>query len=281
MTTSSAVGTTGAPAGQAGTPKRRRLPANGYSRSYAVRVKLLTALVILLIWELFVRAFAPAYVARPSGVVLVLPEVVVSPQFLTALGGTLVPIVQGMVLAVSLGVLVGLAMGRVSWMDHALKLYVYGLFALPMVAVVPLVTMWFGYNEGARLAIIIFAAFFPMAISVYDGARSVSRDYLEVAESFRANRRSVWLGVVLPASLPYLLAGFRLAAGRALIGAVVAEYLLGIEGLGFYILFNARSFRHDEAFVAVIALALFGVGTLLLARWGTRRLCPWYHQGVG
>jgi NitT/TauT family transport system permease protein len=81
--------------------------------------------------------------------------------------------------------------------------------------------------------------------------------------------------------LPYVLAGFRLAAGRALIAAVVAEYLIGIEGLGFYVLLNARSFRHDEAFVAVIALALFGIATLFLVRWATRRLCPWYQQSSG
>lgn len=256
----------------------RRQPT-GPGRWYAVRAKLITALAILLFWELSVRWVAPPYVARPSRVLVVLPEVALSDQFLNALGSTLVPILQGMIVAIALGILTGLAMGRVNWIDHSLKLYVYGLFALPMVAVVPLVTMWFGYNESARLAIIIFAAFFPMAISVYDGARSVSREFLEVAEAFRAPRRSVWLGVVLPASLPYLLAGFRLATGRALIGAVVAEYLLGIQGLGFFILFNARSFRHDEAFAAVIALALFGVVTLLLARVATRRLCPWYQPG--
>ncbi|WP_166351401.1 ABC transporter permease [Phytoactinopolyspora limicola] len=264
----------GSAAGRPARTRRPRLP-------YPVWVKGSTALVIFALWELFTHVFAPHYVARPTRVAAVIPEVVTSSEFLAALSGTVVPIVQGMVVAVVLGTVVGLAMGQVRWIDRSLKIYVYGLFALPMVAVLPLVTMWFGYTEGARLAIIVFAAFFPMALSMYDGSRSVSRDYLEVASSFRAGRLAVWFGVVLPASLPYVLAGFRLAAGRALIAAVVAEYLIGIEGLGFYILLNARSFRHNEAFVAVLALALFGILTLFLARWATRRWCPWYRQGAG
>jgi ABC-type nitrate/sulfonate/bicarbonate transport system permease component len=147
-----------------------------------------------------------------------------------------------------------------------------------MVAIVPLMTMWLGYSESTRLAIIIFAAFFPMAMNVYDGARAVQRGYMEVAHSFRAPRRSVWFGVVLPASLPYLLAGFRLASGRALVGAVVAEMLVALDGLGRFIQVRARSFRHDEAFVGVIALMIFGVALLWLARWATRRFFPWYQQ---
>ena len=85
------------------------------------------------------------------------------------------------------------------------------------------------------------------------------KDYLEVAASFRSRLR-VLTEVVLPASTPYLLAGFRLAAGRALIGAVVAEFFLAIPGLGYFILFNSRTFHQNEAFVAVLLLAGFGVG---------------------
>ena len=85
--------------------------------------------------------------------------------------------------------------------------------------------------------------------------------------------------IVLPASMPYLLAGFRLAAGRALIGAVVAEFFLSIGGLGFYILYNSRSYHHNEAFVGVLLLAAFGVGFEVLVQWATRRFMPWYRRG--
>ena len=83
---------------------------------------------------------------------------------------------------------------------------------------------------------------------------------------------------MLPAATPYLLAGLRLAAGRALIGAVVAEFFTAIPGLGYFILFNSRTFHHNEAFVAVLVLAAFGVGCDALVNWGTRRYLPWYRR---
>jgi ABC-type nitrate/sulfonate/bicarbonate transport system permease component len=138
--------------------------------------------------------------------------------------------------------------------------------------------LWFGYSGATRIATIIFAAIFSIIINVADGARSVPREYLEVARSFRAKRLSMMLELVLPSSMPYLLAGLRLAAGRALIGAVVAEFFVSIGGLGYFILYNSRSYHHNEAFVGVVLLAGFGVGFELLVNWSIRRFMPWYRR---
>ena len=151
-------------------------------------------------------------------------------------------------------------------------------YALPMVVVVPLFALWFGYTGAARLATIVFAALFSIIVNVADGARAVPRDYIEVARSFRSGRLRALLDVVLPASTPYFLAGLRLAAGRALIGAVVAEFITAIGGLGYFILYNSRTFHHNEAFVGVLLLAAFGVGFEVLVAWSTRALLPWYRR---
>ena len=82
----------------------------------------------------------------------------------------------------------------------------------------------------------------------------------------------------MPASTPYFLAGLRLAAGRALIGAVVAEFFTAIGGLGYFILYQSRTFHHNEAFVGVLLLAAFGVGFEVLVNWSTRRFLPWYRR---
>jgi ABC-type nitrate/sulfonate/bicarbonate transport system permease component len=147
-----------------------------------------------------------------------------------------------------------------------------------MIAILPLVTLWFGYNADARLAVVIFAAFFSIAVNTSDGARSVPLEYLEVARSFRARQFSTLIDIVLPSSLPYLIAGMRLAAGRALVGAVVAEFFISIPGLGYYILFNSRTFKHNEAFVAVIALVVVGVSFEAVLNWVTRRYLPWARR---
>lgn len=241
-------------------------------------VKLMAGVVLLLVWELGVRAWAPAYVARPTGIVAVLPSVITSPAFLSAAVATLGSVMEGLAIALVLGISVGLAMGRSFVVDRLIRYYVFGLFAMPMVAILPLITLWFGYTDAARLATTVFAAFFSIVLNTADGARTVPVEYLEVGRSFRAPRLRVLVDIVLPAAMPYLLAGIRLAAARALIGAVVAEFFISVNGLGFFILFNSRSFRHNQAIVAVMVLAACGVGFEALVNWATHRYFPWYRR---
>jgi len=235
-------------------------------------------IVLLLLWEGVVRAYAPAYVARPSTIVKVFFPVITDAQFLAAAGATLWAVVQGLLVSLIAGTAVGFVMGRVAVVEQGLRYYVNSLFATPMVAILPLVTLWFGYNADARFAVVVFASFFSVVISASDGARSVPLEYLEVARSFRARPLSTLFDIVLPSSLPYLLAGIRLAAGRALIGAVVAEFFVSIPGLGYYILYNSRTFKDNEAFVAVMVLVATGVGFEVLVKWLTRRYLPWSRR---
>jgi ABC-type nitrate/sulfonate/bicarbonate transport system permease component len=241
--------------------------------------RLVTGLTIVLAWEIVVRAFAPAYVAKPSTVLLAIPRVIVEPAFLQALGNTVTAVAEGLAITIVAGTIIGLAMGRSNTFDRMIRVYINGFNALPMIVVLPLFSLWFGYSGAARIATIIFAAIFAITMNVADGARSVPREYLEVSRAFRSGRLRGLIDIVLPASMPYLLAGFRLAAGRALIGAVVAEFFLSVGGLGYYILYNSRSYHHNEAFVGVLLLAAFGVGFELLVGWVTRRFMPWYRRG--
>jgi ABC-type nitrate/sulfonate/bicarbonate transport system permease component len=250
----------------------------GHSAVPAILLKAAAGLVLLAGWELAVRSLAPDYVARPTGISRVFFGVVTDAQFLLAAGATLRAVVEGLVVSLIAGTAVGFMMGRVPALEHGLRYYVNSLFATPMIAILPLVTLWFGYNADARLAVVVFACFFSITINSCDGARSVPLDYLEVARSFRARPLSTFFDVLLPSSLPYLLAGVRLAAGRALIGAVVAEFFVSIPGLGFYILYNSRIFKHNEAFVAVIVLVAAGVGFEALMKWLTRRYLPWSRR---
>lgn len=243
-----------------------------------VAARVLTGLIILLLWELIVRGFAPPYVAKPSTILLAIPRVAVDPEFLSATSVTLTAVAQGLAIAIAIGTVLGLLVGLSTAADRALRGYINFFNAMPMVVVLPLFSLWFGYTGAARLATIVFAAVFSILLNVADGARSVPREHLEVAQSFRSRRLRTILEVVLPASTPYFLAGLRLAAGRALIGAVVAEFFVAIGGLGYYILYHSRTYRHDEAFVGVLLLAAFGVGFELLVNGSTRRFLPWYRR---
>ena len=239
--------------------------------------RLITGLAIALVWEIVVRAIAPAYVAKPTTVILAIPSVIVDPAFLKALGSTLLAVSEGLAITIVVGTVVGLLM-RNDAIDRTIRVYINGFNAMPMIIVLPLFSLWFGYSSGARIGTIIFAAIFAITMNVADGARSVPREFLEVARSFRSSRLRMLFDIVLPSSMPYLLAGFRLAAGRALIGAVVAEFFLSIGGIGYYILYNSRAYHHNEAFVGVLLLAAFGVGFEVLVQGMTRRFMPWYRR---
>lgn len=240
--------------------------------------RIVAGIVILAAWEIVVRRFAPSYVATPLGVAAAFPSVVVSAPFVVALGQTLGAVAEGLAIAIVVGTFIGLLMGRSALGEQLLRHYINACYAMPMLVVLPLFSLWFGYTGVARLATIVFAAIFSIIVSVADGARSVPKDYIEVACSFGAGRMRMLFEIVLPASMPYFLAGLRLAGGRALIGAVVAEFFTAIGGLGYFILYNSRTFHHDEAFVAVLFLAAFGVAVDVLINWSTRRFLPWYRR---
>lgn len=241
-------------------------------------LKLVAAAAILIFWHVTVELFAPKFVARPLNVVKVIPKVLTDPEFLAAAQSTLTAVLQGLLIALIAGTIVGVAMGRVKVVDRLLNIYVNGFYTLPMVAALPLLTIWFGYEDSARLATIVFAAFFSIVINARDGARSVPPQYLEVCKSYRAPPRFVWFDITLFSSLPYLVAGFRLAAGRALVGAVIAEFFISLEGLGMYILSHARSFQHNDAVVAVFGLALFGLMFEFTMNWILRTFMPWHRR---
>jgi len=252
--------------------------SNAYLRS-DVGVKIIAGLIILVAWQVGVGAFAPRFVAKPLGIIAALPAVITDTAFLAAVASTLGAVLQGLFIAVVSGVVVGIAMGRVKIIDRMLNFYINGFYAMPMVAVLPLLAIWFGYESNARLATIVFAAFFSVAMNARDGARSVPPEYLDVAKSYRAGRHYVWFDITLHSSLPYLVAGIRLASGRALVGAVIAEFFISLDGVGMYILSHARSFKHNEAVVGVLALVAFGLLVDWVMNWVMRRYLPWARRG--
>ena len=202
--------------------------------------------------------------------------------FRSAAADTLLAVAQGLLIAIVLGTLIGLMMGRSAVAEKLLRHYVNGFYAVPMIVILPLLSLWFGYSDQARLATIVFAAIFAIIVNVADGAKSVPRDYIEVARSFRSGRLRLLIDVVLPAATPYFLAGLRLAAGRAMIGAVVAEFFIAMNGsLGYFVLYQSRTYHHNEAFVGVIVLAASCVGFELFINWCTRRYLPWYRRDEG
>jgi NitT/TauT family transport system permease protein len=253
-------------------------------RTQRTLLRVATGVSLLFLWEVLVRWLAPPFVARPVTVARALPHVLANqlppgtPTFWGSAEATSVAALEGLAIGVVAGVLVGLTMGRLRLADRLLRFYVNAFFAMPIIAMVPVMTLWFGFSNSVRLAIVSLGAFLPICLNVYDGTRSLPAHYIEVAKSYRARWWNEWFGIALPASLPYVLAGFRLAVGRVLVGATVAEYVVSLKGLGYYIVYDGRTFHQPEMMVAVLYLALLGVLINAAADLATRRLLPWYRR---
>ncbi|MEV0038072.1 ABC transporter permease [Streptomyces sp. NPDC050804] len=261
----------GRPKGRPGTRGSRLSP-----RTAGLLGKLAVALVVVVVWEASVRLWLPAYLPTPSGVAGTAWPTLTSEAFGTALGETLGGVALGLLLGCTAGTALGLGLGRVPWLRQLSSPYISGLYAMPMLAIVPMATIWLGYSGQTRLAVIALSAFLPCAVSTGDGAREIPAQLGELSQVLRLSRWRVVVDVLLPSTLPFIIAGVQVAVGRALVGAVAVEFLASLPGLGTYILTNAHSFEQDAAFVAVLVLATLGI----VARAGTetalRRLAPWH-----
>jgi ABC-type nitrate/sulfonate/bicarbonate transport system permease component len=231
--------------------------------------------LILIVWQLVAPYINPIFFASPTQIAEAFYETTVSGELPYFLGQSLEVMVYGLILAIAVGIPLGVAMARLRWLDWALDLPINALYATPLVAVVPLLVLWFGIYLKAKVIVVFLFAIFPVLINTYQGVRECDKNMLEVAQSFRSNEWNTWRDVLLPFAVPYIIAGMRLAIGRGLIGMIIAEFYTTISGLGFMVTKYANVFAMDKTFVPVIVLMVLGVSLTSLLKWVGRRIAPW------
>ena len=233
--------------------------------------------VILIVWEIVGPHISPIFFTYPSKIALAFYETTASGELPYFLGQSLEVMIYGLIAAIAVGIPLGVAMARIRWLDWALDLPINALYATPLVAVVPLLVLWFGIYLKAKIIVVFLFAVFPILINTYQGVRECDKGMLEVAQSFRSSEWKMWQDVLLPFAVPYIIAGLRLAIGRGLIGMIIAEFYTTISGLGFMITKYANMFAMDKTFVPVIVLMVLGVSLTSLLKWVGRRIAPWSH----
>jgi NitT/TauT family transport system permease protein len=188
---------------------------------------------------------------------------------------SLVVLAVGLGLSVVVGTATGLLLARVRLLDLALDMYITFLYSIPTVALVPLIVLWAGFETNAKVIILFLFAFFPVVINTYQGVKHVDPKLLEVGRAFRCSERQLWTHIVLPAALPFIVTGIRLAVGRGLIGMVLADLYTAISGIVYLIVRSASTYRVDKMFVPVVTLGLLGIALTALLRFAERRVAPW------
>jgi NitT/TauT family transport system permease protein len=242
-------------------------------RELAIRAASLV--MVLGAWQVFGAQIDPVLFTTPLAVASAAVEMIASGELWTYLWPSLIVLLIGLALAAVFGIAMGLALGRFRTFDVAMDMYVTFLYATPTVALVPIIVLWAGYEATAKIVILFLFAFFPLVINTYQGVKNVDPKLLEVGRAFRCSERQLWINIILPAVLPFIVTGLRLAVGRGLIGMVLADLYTAISGIGYLIVRTASTYRVDKMFVPIVTLGLLGILLTALLRAAERRVAPW------
>jgi NitT/TauT family transport system permease protein len=271
MSSTQRVGTA-KPRGPRGAARSINAPLSPASR-WALRAT--SVLVILVAWEIYGRAINPVLLSSPSAIARAFVAMMGDGTLAEALSESLVVLGAGSLIGIVIGLAVGLAAGRYRVFATLIEVPLNALYATPSVALIPIIVVWFGFGPTAKTVVVILFVVFPVLINTMRGVQEVDRELVEVARSFCSGERRMWFDLIMPAALPYMVTGLRLAIGRALIGVIVAEFFTAFSGLGHLIVTNANSFRTDRTFVPILVIAVLGVLLTALLEFAERRLVRW------
>jgi len=231
--------------------------------------------VTLLVWEWYGRGVDPIFLSYPTAILAAVPRMLQQGELQGPFLSSARTLVIGLVLAIAGGTVLGALMGRYRTIDHLLDVQISALYATPNIALIPLLILWFGFGLTSKVVVVFLTAFFPVVVNTYSGVRNISRSMIEIAQAEDASELQILTKIVIPASIPFIMTGIRLAMGRAVVGMVAGEMFTSISGLGGAIVNYGNSFATDKLFVVIIVLALLGIGLTEIVRYAEKRLAPW------
>lgn len=246
-----------------------------FSRYGDLLLPALAFLVFILAWEMLGRLTNPILFSPPTRVARGFLELTETGRLQRAFLITMNALSVAFLLSVVVGLPVGLIIGRWKLLAEVMEPYLDAIYATPRVVIVPLIILWFGVGYEGRVFLIWIGTVIPIIINTAIGVRNARPDLIEVATSFGSRETQLAWHVILPGAVPYIMAGLRIAMGRALVGVIVAEIFLDLTGLGGIIQTESAYFRTHRMLAAVIVVA--ALGTVLIGAFGylERRFAPW------
>ena len=190
---------------------------------------------------------------------------------------TLLEVVVGLVIGAALGMITAIQLA----MSASARLFLRPILvfsqALPVFALAPILTLWLGYGLGSKIAMAVLIIFFPVTSAFFDGLMNTPRGYLDLAQTMGANARHIMLKIRIPAALPSLASGLKLAAVYAPIGATIGEWVGSSQGLGYLMLLANGRVKTDLMFAAMLTLGVMSVTLYALISMALRRMIDYEH----
>jgi len=237
----------------------------------------LVILVLLLCgWELACRLMkiAPYILPAPSAIWAAVQSKP-GPLFYNA-GVTALEAVSGFVIGSALGALLGTAFAGSRFLARGLLPYIIAANTIPVVAIAPIIIIWFGHGITSKIAVTAFLSFFPLALNMMKGLQSYDRVVMDVFHVAAASPTQRFFKMRLPGALPYVFVGLKLNVTFSVIGAIVAEFVQADRGLGFVIMTAYRTMAMPRLWAAMLLSALMGILFFLIIAALERLLIPWH-----
>jgi len=227
------------------------------------------------LWQLAGETSDPVLFATPTKVLSAFVDLVQTGQLQEALAVALRDLGLGLGLAIVVGLTVGVAMGRNQDIENALNPYVNFMQATPVIALVPLLIIWFGIDQQTRVAVVFIFSVWAIIISAQAGVKGTPRSLMEVARVYHLSEWRIIKEITLPNAVPVIWAGLRIALGKALIGMVVAELLVSIVGIGKLVSDYGQTFQTHYLLAAILSTSIIGVIAAGLLHWSLAHFFPW------
>lgn len=236
--------------------------------------------LLLVIWEVVVRILNTPNWLLPGPSQVLLATWATRELLWMHTGQTLYETWLGLGLALVTGLLLAFAIDLAPLLRRTLYPLLVASQTVPIIAIAPLLIVWFGFGVLPKVIIVALVCFFPIAVNTADGLRSVDPDLVSLLRSMGANLWQVFLKARLPASLPLFFTGVKIAVTYAVIGAVIGEWVGASGGLGIFMLRSQHSYLVDQVFAAIMVVSLLSIAMFLAVTALERALLPWYYTSA-
>jgi NitT/TauT family transport system permease protein len=226
-------------------------------------------------WEIAGRSTSAAFMVPFSETLVRLWQLLAGGEFLAQFVDSAKLFLTGFIIALAVGVPLGVLLARVRALRVGIEPYLMTLYATPMVALIPFILSIMGFGFVPKVLVVFLFAVFPVLYNTVEGARSIRPELIEVARSYRSTEWALWREVMLPYTLPFIMTGVRQAIGRALVGMVAAEFFLSSTGLGQLIMGASQNFDTGGVFASIFVIGLIGVALMRLGLAIERHFARW------
>jgi len=233
-----------------------------YQKYRRLVLGVISLISLVALWEFaltYVITYDPFFFTTPSYIIVAAKELLLGDRLWRDLAVSSHAFLWGFSAAVIIGIPIGAVMGWRRRVEYALDPFLTGLYASPLVALAPLIILVFGVGLTSKAVLIFLLSVFPFIFNTFSGVKSTDQLLVNVVRSFGGKERHLYFKVILPSTLPYLVAGARLAIGRGIVGVIVGEFFASSEGIGFAIAQFGDTYRLPEMFVGIIILSLIAV----------------------